>query len=120
VLVISKGDDQLLKFAGRRGWHFPQEDDGTYAGWYPPDSAACIAELERLRARGADFLVIPETARWWLRHYAGFANHLERNYGFSHNEAPGIVIPLSQRSRQDVSLSMGSSASAKREPEADP
>ena len=108
VLVITKGDDQLLRFAGRRGWHFPQEDDGTYAGWYPPDSAACIAELERLRARGADFLVIPETARWWLRHYAGFADHLEQNYGPADNGAPGIVIPLSQRSGRDVSMAVDS------------
>jgi GT2 family glycosyltransferase len=97
VLVISKGDDQLLRFADRQGWHFPQDDDGTYAGWYPADSAACIAELERLRARGADFLVIPETSRWWLRHYAEFADHLERNYGPADERAPGMVIPLSQR-----------------------
>jgi GT2 family glycosyltransferase len=107
VLVITKGDDQLLRFAGRRGWHFPQDGDGTYAGWYPADSAACIAELERLRSRGADFLVIPETARWWLRHYTEFAEHLEKNYGPPDERAPGIVIPLSRRSERGVCMAVG-------------
>ena len=74
VLVLSKGDDELLRFTDRRGWHFPQSDDGGYAGHYPADSDACIAELERLRQRGADFLVIPETASWWLQHYSGSPN----------------------------------------------
>lgn len=101
VLVMTKGDEDLLRFTGRRGWHFPQDDEGAYAGWYPADSAACIAELERLRARGADFLVIPETARWWLRHYAEFADHLERHYGPGDERAPAIVIPLTQRAERD-------------------
>ena len=96
VLVLSKGDDELLRFTGRRGWHFPQAEDGSYAGHYPADSAACIAELERLRQRGADFLVIPETALWWLEHYAGFAAHLEQRYAVCGDPAaPGMVVALS-------------------------
>jgi GT2 family glycosyltransferase len=107
VLVMTRGDEELLRFADRRGWHFPQDDQGAYAGWYPADSAACIAELERLRARGADFLVIPETARWWLRHYVEFADHLERHYGLGDERAPGIIIPLSQPAERDVSMAVG-------------
>jgi GT2 family glycosyltransferase len=98
VLVLSKGDDQLLRFTGRRGWHFPQGEDGGYAGHYPADSEACILELERLRQRGADFLLIPETALWWLRHYTRFAEHLEQHYALrADGRAPGIVIALSKR-----------------------
>jgi GT2 family glycosyltransferase len=97
VLVLSKGDDDLLRFTDRRGWHFPQAEDGSYAGHYPADSAACIAELERLRQRGADFLVIPQTALWWLEHYAGFAAHLEQHYGVHRDpSAPGMVVALSE------------------------
>ena len=81
VLVLSKGDDELLRFTDRRGWHFPQGEDGAYAGHYPADSDACIAELERLRQRGADFLLIPETALWWLQHYTRFAEHIKQHYG---------------------------------------
>jgi GT2 family glycosyltransferase len=77
VLVISKGDANLLKLDGRRAWHFPQADDGSYAGHYPADSEACVAELERLWAKGADYLLVPAPSAWWLEHYGAFAQYLE-------------------------------------------
>ena len=81
VAVVSKGDDGLLKLGSRRvAWHFPQTDDGSYAGHYPTDSAEAIAQLEALRAKGALYLVIPATSRWWLDHYSEFRAHLERRY----------------------------------------
>ena len=80
VVVISKGDDELVSLVGRQGWHFPQDDSGGYAGYHPRDSADAIARLEALRSCGADFLVLPATSRWWLDHYADFASHLERNF----------------------------------------
>jgi GT2 family glycosyltransferase len=95
VLVITKGDEELLKFGERRGWHFPQGENGDYAGHHLADSEACIAELERLRARGAGFLVIPETSRWWLQHYRRFAEYLASNYGpLSDDGAPATVVAL--------------------------
>ena len=39
VMVVSKGDDELLKLGGRRALHFPQNEAGEYAGHYPADSA---------------------------------------------------------------------------------
>ena len=80
VLVVSKGDDDLLDLGGPRGWHFPQANDGTYAGYYPADSAAAIAHLEAMRAKGAEFLLFPSTALWWLEHYRGFREHLEARH----------------------------------------
>jgi hypothetical protein len=80
VLVVSRGDEELLNLGGRRAWHFPQTAEGVYAGHYPADSAAAVEHLEALRARGADVLLLPVTAFWWLRHYAGFARHLEQKY----------------------------------------
>jgi GT2 family glycosyltransferase len=80
VLVVSKGDDELVRLEGRRGWHFPRTADGTYAGYYPPDSATAIAGLEESRANGADFFLIPATAYWWLDHYAGVKTHLDERY----------------------------------------
>jgi hypothetical protein len=77
VLVATGGDDGLLTFDGRRGWHFPRERDGTYAGYYPADSEAAIAHLEELRAQGATHLVLPETAFWWLGYYEGLRKHLD-------------------------------------------
>ena len=79
ALVVSKGDDRLLAFNGRTGWHFLRNDKGLYAGHHPADSAAAIEALERLRAEGAAYLVFPQVALWWLDHYAGLREHLERN-----------------------------------------
>jgi len=80
VLVISRGDNELLRLEGRTGWHFPQQEDGVYAGYYPADSAAAIAHLERLRSKGAAFLLIPQTSLWWLDYYTAFAQHLQNRY----------------------------------------
>jgi GT2 family glycosyltransferase len=80
VLVISRGDEELLRLNGRRAQHFPQADDGTWAGHHPADSEEAIAHLESLRERGAEFLVVPPTYLWWLRHYQGLREHLDSNY----------------------------------------
>ncbi len=80
VLVISRGDEDALDLGRRRAWHFPQEGDGTYAGSYPRDSAEAVAQLERLRERGAQYLLVPGTSAWWLDHYDGFARHLRERY----------------------------------------
>jgi GT2 family glycosyltransferase len=80
VLVISRGDEELTEFDGRTGWHFPREDDGTYQGHHPADSAEAIEHLESLRSRGAGFLVVPDTAAWWLEHYAEFGSHVRARY----------------------------------------
>jgi hypothetical protein len=78
--VISRGDDHLLELGAHAAWHFPQDERGSYSGHHPPDSDTAIEQLERLREKGADFLLIPETASWWLEHYDGFARHLKDHY----------------------------------------
>jgi hypothetical protein len=80
VLVVSKGDRELLNLYGRRAWHFPQTERGVYLGAHPADSQAAIDHLEMLRARGADFLVFPATAFWWLEFYEGFHQHLQSHH----------------------------------------
>lgn len=77
VLVISKGDDDLLKLDGCQGWHFPQTATGSYAGHHPADSREASEQLEELRRKGAQYLLIPDPSRWWLNHYAGFREHLD-------------------------------------------
>jgi hypothetical protein len=81
VVVVSRGDEALLELGdGRRGWHFPQQDGGIYAGYYPADDAEAILHLEELRTRGGEFLLLPETSLWWLEHYEEFRKHLEERY----------------------------------------
>lgn len=76
VLVVSKGDARLLEMPAAMAAHFPQAEGGEYAGHHPLDSAAATAALEALRRHGAEYLVIPATARWWLDYYGEFATHL--------------------------------------------
>ena len=59
ALVVSKGDERLLAFNGRTGWHFLRNEKGLYAGHHPADSAAAIEALERLRADGAGVSGVP-------------------------------------------------------------
>jgi hypothetical protein len=92
VLVISKGDEELLRLDGRRGWHFPRTDEGLYAGHHPIDSDAAIAHLEELRAAGARYLVIPGPSFWWLDYYTAFDEHLRTNYSLVLEEPETCLI----------------------------
>src|SRR4051794_36827232 len=85
VLVVSKGDHELLDLGIGRTWHFPQRADGTYAGYYPFDSASAIAHLEALRKKGGKYLAFPAPSLWWLDHYKELRLHLE-----SHGRAVGV------------------------------
>ncbi len=79
VIVVNKGDDQLLKLGRRHGWHFPQTANGEYAGYYPADSATAVAHLNVLREKGGRYLLLPQTAFWWLSHYLAFGQYLSQN-----------------------------------------
>jgi GT2 family glycosyltransferase len=83
VLVVSRGDRALLDLCERTALHFPQDARGRYLGHHPHDSEEAIARLERLREAGAEYLVLPSTAYWWLDHYVGFAEHLRERYPVS-------------------------------------
>jgi hypothetical protein len=76
VLIVSKGDGELLALPGVNAGHFPQTASGQYAGHHPRDGASATAALEALRRAGAEYLVIPATARWWLDFYEELSEHL--------------------------------------------
>lgn len=80
VLVVSRGDRELLRLDGRHARHFPEAPDGGYLGHHPSDGEQAIAMLERQRREGADYLLMPATATWWLQHYTEFAEHLHSRY----------------------------------------
>jgi hypothetical protein len=79
VLVMTRGDDALLRLERRQGEHFPQSPTGLYAGHYPADGEEAVAHLEELRAGGAQYLVIPAEAKWWLEHYSELRAALEED-----------------------------------------
>jgi hypothetical protein len=51
-----------------------------FTGYYPADSDDAVERFEGLRAKGADFLLFPRTAFWWLDHYPEFKAYLENRY----------------------------------------
>jgi GT2 family glycosyltransferase len=92
VLVISRGDDALLKLNGRRALHFPQAEGGGWAGHHPADSHEAIDHLEALRDGGAEYLAVPSTYRWWLEHYDGLREHLDSRYEAVVADEGGVAI----------------------------
>jgi 4-amino-4-deoxy-L-arabinose transferase-like glycosyltransferase len=73
IIAATDGDPTVFYYAHRRGWHFL--GDGVYDG-NPLDSAQIIANLEKLRSRGATHLVFYAGTQWWLDYYKEFADHL--------------------------------------------
>ena len=94
VLMVSKGDEELLRLGSRSGWHFPRLNDGRYAGYYPADGADAIEQLEEMRERGADYIVFPATSRWWLDHYPELAEHLTFHYPVVCDDRACVVFAL--------------------------
>jgi GT2 family glycosyltransferase len=113
VIVVSKGDDELLRLDGRKGWHFPRDRNGEYSGHYPRDSAEAIAHLEELRSMGGEYFALPATALWWLEHYAAFRDHLDAHHvELARDHEAGVIYGLQPRSREPAS---GSGAGAERQ-----
>ena len=47
---------------------------------YPPDGGEAIEQLETLRAKGGEFLLIRRELVSWLEDYKGLKEHLDRQY----------------------------------------
>jgi len=55
------------------------EENGEFWG-LPGDDTMAIRHLERLRVRGAEFIVFVWPYLWWLDYYRGFADYLCSRY----------------------------------------
>jgi glycosyltransferase involved in cell wall biosynthesis len=99
VLVVSHGDNSLLACEGRMTRHFPQGPGGEWAGFHPADGPAAIEELEKLRERGARYLVLPSTQFWWLHFYRELTAHLQSVYRQTYADDHLIVFDLAPEPR---------------------
>jgi hypothetical protein len=95
VAVVSRGDEALLDLNGRPAWHFPEARPGVYAGYHPADSDAAVAALAAARQRGAEFLLLPGTAYWWLEHYP-VGTHLDVHAACVWRDACCAIYALGQ------------------------
>jgi hypothetical protein len=94
LLVVSKGDEAIVDLPGIRAEHFPQGPDGGYCGYNPADGAEAVRMLETMRAGGASHLLIPESAFWWLEHYAELRKHIQCRCTLVHHDACCMIVCL--------------------------
>ena len=74
--VVSKGDDRMIGLGRIKGLHYPEGEDGGYAWFHPPDGEWAVQHVERLRAAGVGYFVIPATSSWYLDYYTELAQYL--------------------------------------------
>jgi GT2 family glycosyltransferase len=55
LLMVGKGDDDLLALGHRTAHQFPQDGDGEFAGYYPPDGQSAAIHLQELVAQGQEY-----------------------------------------------------------------
>jgi hypothetical protein len=77
IIAADMGDPTIFYYSQRKGWHVPEED-GIYQGT-PSDSQHAIADLEKLRRRGATHVVFTRNTLWWLDYYPEFAQRLAQS-----------------------------------------
>jgi hypothetical protein len=102
VLVVSNGDDELVQFEAAEGWHFPRDAAGTYLGYHPPDGAAAVRHLERLRTQGAQYLLFPKSAFWWLDYYRELAQHIDEHYSVVARGESALIVSLAASTGADT------------------
>lgn len=107
VLVTSHGDDELVEFKGRTGWHFPRQADGDWAGHHPADSDQAIRHLSELCDAGAQYLVLPTDSFWWLHHYDSLAFYLDEHHRRIHADANAIIYDLRHPREQPLDRHQG-------------
>lgn len=97
ALVISRGDERLVRLDDGVAWHFPRDASGVWAGHYPADSDAAVALLREQVEKGARYLVVPGTGMWWLRYYEGLAQYLGDQATSLHADDACLIYRLSER-----------------------
>jgi glycosyltransferase involved in cell wall biosynthesis len=94
VLVVSRGDPELVRLPERTGRHFPSMPDGRYAGFHPADSRAALQQLER-QLGDAQYLLFPASSFWWLDYYREFTDVLNTRYERVWSDADCVIFRLS-------------------------
>jgi Dolichyl-phosphate-mannose-protein mannosyltransferase len=92
IIAATDGDPTVFYYAHRKGWHFL--GDGVYDG-NPLDSAQIVANLEKLRSRGATHLVFYAGTQWWLEYYKDFAEHLGKTATLVEQNSEFTIYKLS-------------------------
>jgi GT2 family glycosyltransferase len=92
--VAAGGDERFLSVPDCRTCHFPRSSDGEYGGGKASGATALIANLEALRAAGADFLFVPAGRRSLLVRNPRFRAHLGEYSRTLDSEELGLCFRL--------------------------
>jgi hypothetical protein len=116
MLVVSRGDDELVRLGRRQALHFPLDEEGRYAGYHPGDSEAAIAMVEQMRERGAEYFLLPATGFWWLEFYDQFRKYLETKYQVVNASEHCWIVQLTEGTRVDADTSFMADAPRRPDP----
>jgi glycosyltransferase involved in cell wall biosynthesis len=73
-------------------------EGGEYDSGRPRDDEEAISCLDAIRAQGAQYLLLPATAFWWLDDYQKFREYVEARYPVVvHNKETCIIFDLRKR-----------------------
>jgi len=104
LLVVTKGDENLLDFASVQAAHFPQTASGEYAGHHPANGREAIRHLEALRVQGAEYLVLPRPYFWWLESYPEFGEFVRKDCRAIHTDAVCMIFDLGAGNRREIEV----------------
>jgi tRNA (mo5U34)-methyltransferase len=93
VLVASGDDDALLDLEQRRGWRFPQ------TGPAPASAEDALAQLESLRAAGADYLAVPLELPGGLDSIPGFMELARARFSVTARDRSCVIFALTEPDR---------------------
>jgi 4-amino-4-deoxy-L-arabinose transferase-like glycosyltransferase len=90
VAIGDGGDPTCLYYSKRKGWHFLEN-----FGAAPIDSQQAIAEIERLKERGAAYLVLTRHQPWWWsERYKNFWSYLDSRYPRARDTEDYVIFDL--------------------------
>lgn len=95
VLIVDKWDPTLFHLSRRQGWNFPE--CSLLPEGYPANDEKAIHHLDQLLKLGANYLVFPNAAFWWLDYYQAFRRHLEENHACLWNDQQCLIYQLRKK-----------------------
>jgi 4-amino-4-deoxy-L-arabinose transferase-like glycosyltransferase len=90
VIFVVDGDSSAIYYSRRKGWHAFHENN-----WGEPlDSGHAIMDLEKLRNRGARYIVFTQYTAWWLDYYKEFRKYLDSRYSRVRDTDDYVIFDL--------------------------
>jgi hypothetical protein len=90
IVAADGGDPTCIYYSKRKGWHFLEN-----FGAAPIDSQQAITALERLKERGATYLVLTRHQPWWWsERYDDFWSYLDSRYERARDTDDYVIFDL--------------------------